>query len=179
MRQVQITGTHASGHGVEHAPSKARFQAPSSWGVFFSKPWPDVTFPVPYLKNTKMNVSVLEAGCSVEGESTSGSCNTPRNFTRPSFVRGAGEITKPLAVSLTVAADLSIPQILTIRSSLSFELVPQQPRSDPPGTTTRTCPGQKRKPRGFIKNVTLVTKLIHSTCCALAPKLKGCFAASP
>jgi hypothetical protein len=57
-----------------------------------------------------MNVSVLEAGfLSVEGESTSGSCNTPRNI-YIGFVRGAGEISKLLAVSLTVAA-MSILQI--------------------------------------------------------------------
>ena len=46
---------------------------------------------------------------SVEGESTSGSCNTPRNI-HIGFVRGAGEIGSPLAVLLTVAA-MTIPQI--------------------------------------------------------------------
>jgi hypothetical protein len=48
---------------------------------------------------------------SVEGESTStsGSCGTSQNI-YIGFVFGAGEIGKPLAVSLTVAA-MSIPQI--------------------------------------------------------------------
>jgi hypothetical protein len=57
-----------------------------------------------------MNVSALEAGfrtASVEGEGTSGPCNKLQNI-RIGFVRDAGEIGKPLAVLLTVAA-MSIP----------------------------------------------------------------------
>jgi hypothetical protein len=53
----------------------------------------------------------------MESESTSGSSNATKLYI--GFVRGAGEISKPPAVSLAVAA-MSIRQIQAIGSSLSF-----------------------------------------------------------
>jgi hypothetical protein len=68
-----------------------------------------------------MNVSVLEAGFLWRVRVLQGPAARRETIMSASrFVRGAGEIGKPSAVSLMVTP-MSIPQIQTIISSLSFD----------------------------------------------------------